>query len=106
MADDKNLEGVEIAFVSGGLSGADIDLRGVFGREQLSRLFAFDLILAHRGGPFSDDDLDKLLGAPCAIAFGAKKGDVVHGLLERIELVDSTRQTQPRYLARMVPTVS
>jgi type VI secretion system secreted protein VgrG len=105
MSDDKQLEGVQIAFVSGGLPDEVIELRGVFGREKLSRLFEFDLLLVRRDGPFSDDELDALLRAPCAVALGTREGDRVHGLLERIELIDSAREAPARYLARLVPTV-
>ncbi|MFO0756817.1 MAG: type VI secretion system tip protein TssI/VgrG [Byssovorax sp.] len=105
MADDKSLEGIQIAFVSGGLPDEIIDLRGVWGRERLSRLFEFDVILSRRAGPFSDDELDELLKAPCALALGPRPGDVVHGLVERVELIDATRNVAARYLARIVPTV-
>lgn len=104
MAEDKGLEGVQIAFVSGAMPDDDIRLRGVWGRERLSRLFEFDLVLSRAAGPFSDEQLDDLLKAPCAVALGPRPGDVVHGLLERIELIDSTRNVAARYFARLVPT--
>jgi type VI secretion system secreted protein VgrG len=105
MAEEKNLEGVQIAFISGALPDEDIDLLGVWGRERLSRLFEFDVLLARSAGPFSDTELDDLLRVPCAIALGPRPGDVVHGLIERIELIDSARTVAARYLARIVPTV-
>ncbi len=105
MADEKNLEGIEIAFVSGALPDDDIRLRGVWGREKLSRLFEFDILISRAAGPFTDDQLDDLLRAPCAISLGPRPGDVVHGLLERIELIDSARTVGARYIARLVPTV-
>lgn len=104
MSDDQQLEGVKIAFVSGGLPDEEIELRGVYGREKLSRLFEFDLLLVRKDGPFTDDQLDALLRAPCAVALGNREGDRVHGLLERIELLDATRDEPARYIARLVPT--
>jgi type VI secretion system secreted protein VgrG len=103
MADDKRLEGVEIKFLSGAMPKDDVRLRGVVGREQISRLFEFDLLLSRKGERYTDDQLDALLKAPCAITLGPRPGDVVHGLLSSIEVIDATRTAEPVYLARMVP---
>ena len=100
------LEGIEIGFVSGGLpDGDEVELRGVHGVERLSQLFSFDLHLA-RPTPFSPVEIDDLLSAPCAIVLGTDAGDVVHGILDRIRLVDSTGRVAARYVARLVPTLS
>ena len=93
MADDESLESVQIKFASGALPDDKVRLRGVWGRERLSRLFEFDLLI-QRQTPYTDDELDQLLKAPCAIALGPKKGDVVHGLLEHIEVVDHERNVR------------
>jgi type VI secretion system secreted protein VgrG len=103
MADEHGLEGIPIKFASGGLPGDDIRLRGLLGRERLSGLFEFDLLLTRPSGPFTPAELDQLLGAPCAVAMGDHPGDVVHGLLERVQRIDAARTVPPRYLARMVP---
>ena len=105
MADGKSAEGIDIAFRCGALPDDTVRLISIDGRERLSRLFEFDLVLSREAGPFSDDELDELLTAPCAIALGPKPGDIVHGLLESIELVDSSRDVAARYIARMVPSV-
>jgi type VI secretion system secreted protein VgrG len=103
MADEKRLEGIHIGFISGAMKDDDVRLVGAVGRERLSRLFEFDLVLSRAAGPYSDDELDALLRAPCAITLGTKPGDVVHGLLASIEQVDAERQESARYLARLVP---
>jgi type VI secretion system secreted protein VgrG len=103
MTDPKRLEGVDLGFVSGALPEDEVRLRGVRGRERLSQLFQFDLLLA-RPEPFTAEELDALLSAPCAIAFGHHAGDVVHGILESIRLLDSARTVEARYIARLVPT--
>lgn len=104
MSDEKALEGIEIGFMSGALPDADdIDLRGLIGREELSRLFEFKLLLS-RPAPFTPGEINDLLHAPCAVAMGPKPADVVHGLLRDIELIDSTRDVAARYIATMVPT--
>ena len=64
-------------------------LISVVGRERLSRLFEFDLLLSRKGERYTDDELDDLLKAPCAIALGPRPGDVVHGLLSAIEVLDA-----------------
>jgi type VI secretion system secreted protein VgrG len=103
MADDNRLEGVEIKFVSGAQPNDDVRLRGVVGRERLSRLFEFDLLISRKGERYTDDQLDALLKAPCAITLGPRPGDVVHGILSSVEVVDGTRSSEPVYYARMVP---
>ena len=74
-----------IAFKSGALPDDDVELKGFVGRERLSRLFEFELILARRE-PYTDQEIDDLLRSPCAIAMGGRKGDIVHGILSSIQL--------------------
>lgn len=105
MTDEKRLEGVELSFLSGGIEGRTIDLHGVWGTEKLSRLFEFELLLVCPDGPLTDAELDALLQTPCAISMGPKDGDVVHGILERVEMLDSARTVAARYIAKMVPSV-
>ncbi len=97
-------EELGLKFVSGACPQDDIRLLGVHGREWLSRLFEYDLLLT-RSEPFSRSELDKLLHAPCAVALGSHAGDVLHGLLADITEIDTAQSKTPRYLARMVPTV-
>jgi type VI secretion system secreted protein VgrG len=105
MADDQRLEGIEIAFKSGALPSERLELLGVWGREAISRLFAFDFVFTRAAGPLSDAQLDDLLQAPAALSMGPKPGDIVHGLIESIELVDAARTVAARYRARLVPNV-
>ncbi|HVY45151.1 MAG TPA: type VI secretion system tip protein TssI/VgrG [Minicystis sp.] len=102
MADDGSLESVEIGFISGAMPDDDVRLLGVRGRERLSGLFEFDLLFT-RSAHYSDAELDDLLKAPCAIALGPKPGDVVHGLLASVEVLDTTRTVAAVYVAKMVP---
>ena len=105
MSDDKRLEGIQIKFASGALPDDDIRLRGVWGRERIGRLFEFDLLLSRASGPLSPEELDDMLRAPAVVALGPRPKDRVHGLLERVELIDSTRTVAARYMARLVPNV-
>ena len=102
--DDKSLESIQIRFASGAMPNDAVRLRGVVGRERLSKLFEFDLVI-ERVEPYTDDELDQLLKAPCAIALGPRKGDIVHGLLQSIDVIDHERGVNARYLARMVPNL-
>src|SRR4051812_29790392 len=104
MADDvKTSDEIHIGFVSGSAPTDDVRLLGVVGRERLSRLFEFDLLFIRPESRYSDDELDKLLKSPCAIALGPKPGDVVHGILSTIDVLDATRKSPPHYVARLVP---
>ena len=94
-----------LRFASGAVSGdGDVHLAGVHGRESLSRLFEFDLRI-ERVKPYTDDELDDLLKAPCAISLGPRKGDVVHGLLKSIEVLDRIDGSNAQYVATMVPNL-
>lgn len=96
---------IEIAFLSAGLADdAQPLLHGAVGREELSRLFEIRLLLS-RATPLSEDELDIMLSSHCAISLGKGEHDVVTGCLERIELLDHTRDVMARYVAVMVPTV-
>ena len=105
MTDPSALESIDIAFLSAAMPDEEIDLLGLWGKEELSRLFSFRLLLA-REKPFSDDELDELLNNHCAVAMGPGEHDTVHGILESIELLDHTRSVRARYLATMVPSVA
>jgi type VI secretion system secreted protein VgrG len=99
------LEDTHIAFLSGALpDDGTLRLFGVEGRETLSRLYEFELYLTRQGEAFSPAELDALLDAPCAVALGPNPGDVMHGLLQRIRLLDTSGTLPPRYVATMVPT--
>src|SRR5262245_579013 len=93
-------------FASGAFEDRNIVLEGVWGRERLSRLYQFDLLLRRYSGvAFTDKELDDLLKAPCTFAFGSRSsGEVVHGVIESIDILDSPHD-HPRYTARVVPNV-
>lgn len=98
------LQTANLAFKSGAIPHDDVALRGVIGRERISTLFEFKLVLG-RDKPYTDDEIDGLLKTPCAIALGTKKGSIVHGILSSIEMRDATRDNSIGYLATMVPNV-
>ena len=83
-----------------------LSLLGVDGREELSRLFSFDLLLVRQGAALEDDKLAALVHDPCVIALGTSKSDVVHGYLSSIEHVGGARDEAVYYRARLVPFAS
>ncbi|HVY45494.1 MAG TPA: type VI secretion system tip protein TssI/VgrG [Minicystis sp.] len=102
---DGNNDRLAIRFATGAFPDDDLVLEGAWGKEKISRLYAFDLVVRRNsGGPYTDDEIDALLKAPCSFAFGPGDGEVVHGLVERIDVLDSPRE-RPRYVVRVVPNV-
>jgi type VI secretion system secreted protein VgrG len=108
MADDEaGRRTIHLGFASAALPADDeVQLHGVHGREQLSRLYEYELLLVRPAGAFSDAQVDDLLRDRCVITLGDRPGDIVHGLLGSIELLDASRDGVARYLARLVPNVS
>ncbi len=102
---DSGQQAVSLAFAAGKVGPGEVTLRGVRGRERISRLFSLDLYLVRDAGPFSADELDTLFTVPCAVALGDGPGDVVRGVLESVRQLDVTRGTAC-YVARLVPTVA
>jgi type VI secretion system secreted protein VgrG len=103
---DQGMQKVSLAFAAGKLRPGELRLLGVRGREQISRLFAFDLLLSRDAGPLSEDEIDRLFSVPCAIAMGEGPGDVVRGVLESVRRLPASRSDTAHYLARMVPTAA
>jgi type VI secretion system secreted protein VgrG len=93
-----------IEFICGGLEDdVTLEVRHVKGREELSRLFHFDLVLKH-GSALTPDQLDTLLKAPCVMSLGYGEHDLVHGILESIQLLEALDGDHATYRARMVPS--
>ncbi len=90
-------------FLSGALDvDDDVRLDGARGSERISHLFEWKLLLV-RPNPFTDEDLDGLTKSECAIAIGARPGDIVFGRLSDIQVLDAHRKEPARYVATMVP---
>src|SRR5262245_43540034 len=97
-------EGLQLAFKSGGMPDDDIRLIRATGTERLSWLFEYELAL-WRPAALTDAEIDTLLKTPCVIALGIEEGDLVHGILSEIELVEAQPNAGARYTAKLVPTV-
>jgi len=105
MAEDRS--GIHLGFFSGAFadSGA-LQLLGVRGKETISQLFEFELLLERQGTPLTDKELEDIVRKPCVMALGLKQGDLVHGTIVSIEHLDGTRHVKQLYVARLVPQVS
>jgi type VI secretion system secreted protein VgrG len=104
----KSTAGIQLGFYSPAFPKRDrgMALLGANGREELSSLFEFDLLLKRDGEPLSEDERAALVSEPCVIALGARKGDVVHGVMSSIVHVHGVRDRVHYYRARMVPVAS
>jgi len=102
---------IELGVASGAMPTDKLELRGVWGRECLSRLYELDLLLWRpeaetiKPKPFTDEELSALLHAPMAVSIGPNDTDLFHGVLAHLEVIDTPSTETPRYFARLVPTV-
>jgi type VI secretion system secreted protein VgrG len=105
MSEDNVID--SIAFASGAMSSRSFRLRGVHGRESISKLFEYDLLVARENNatPFTLDEIDSLLSSPCSLALGRKPSDRVHGILTDVEFVRTEPLQGALYRMRMVPSV-
>ncbi len=109
MADKKiGTDGIQLGFYTSTFPDEPtaLSLLGAFGREELSRLFEYRLLLGRYGEPLSEEELAGLVTDPCVIALGNRAGDLVHGVLSEIEHVEGTRASRSYYVAKLVPYTS
>jgi type VI secretion system secreted protein VgrG len=107
MADDDDRRGIHLGFFSKAMKSDDrpLSLLGLDGREELSRLFEIDLLLARTGEPLDAKLTTALLQDPCVIAIGTQKSDIIHGYLASIEHVAGSKEAS-YYRARLVPVTA
>lgn len=103
MADQR---GVALGFLSPAVQNGALQLIGVQGREELSRLFEFELLLMRHGAPLTLAELEEIVRQPAVLALGQRADDLVHGIITSIEHLDGTRHKLPVYVARLVPQVA
>jgi type VI secretion system secreted protein VgrG len=101
---DNLLNGAVLAFKSAAVPDDTAWLMAARGRERISHLYEVDLLLG-RLKPYSESQIKDLLKAPCAVALGDGAGEVIHGLLASIELLDGSSTGPVQYEARLVPNV-
>lgn len=81
-------------------AGADLSLRRLHGREEVSRLFRYDLVLL---GPSHDLDLEGLLGTGATVEVDCQDGPRhLHGIVADISY-RGEMEDQARYDAVLVP---
>src|SRR5438477_447791 len=92
-------------FATGAQPKGRLRLLGFHGREAVSRLFAFDLLLEQDDAPLEDGEIDALFRSPCGFAMGAGKGDFVRGLATRVRMLDRAGEQGFRYVISIAPTM-
>lgn len=104
---DGTKQGVQLGFFSNAFKDSKaLQLIGVRGKERISQLFEFDLLLTRKGPALTEDELQEIVRQPCVVALGRREADLVHGILVAIEHLDGARHVHPTYVARMVPQVA
>lgn len=100
----------ELRFSSGAISrDRPLELRGVRGREAISELFSFELLVRH-DGPLLDEEIDKLFQSPCAIGLGPEGTDIVRGIVTEVRVLPHVLDRDAvadmhDYVLTMQPTV-
>lgn len=102
MADQKTPQPIE--FLSAAVPKEFLEVRKLRGREALSRLYHFDLVLKRAAGPLTQGQIDDMLKRPCALSTGLGDHDIVHGIVERLSLMDGQSEGAATYRARVVPS--
>ncbi len=96
----------DYGFATGALPQGDLRLLGFWGVEEISRLSRFELLIRHDPGALSDEQIDALFKAPCGVAMGPEKGDVVRGVVTRVRSIDIPGEPGAHYVVTMEPTAS
>ncbi len=101
---ENDRQGIHLGFFSKTQKAdpAPLALIGVDGCEQVSDLFAFDLLLYRRADPLEEEQLAALVADPCVIALGVKKTDLFHGVLASIEHMGGAKGRGTFYKAHFV----
>lgn len=98
------VESVHLAFRSAAVERGELRLLGVRGRDAMNELFSFDLLLSREKGALAPTALDQLFAAPCAVALGPGRDDIVRGVLASFRQIDTAANEPAVFVARMVPT--
>ena len=90
-------------------SGRELMLRGVDGREALSTLYSFELLVTEKRdgqNPMSASELQGLLGAPAVLQFDKGSERAIHGVIAAVNAIEMGPSVPPRYQLKLVPSVS
>lgn len=91
-----------VVFRSGASAAQDLFVRELDGREGLSELFAFELVVESPAA-LSHEAVDELLALPAYIAFGESDEHKVHGVVREVEMLSMAEPTPVLYRLRLVP---
>ncbi len=91
-------------FNSTALAGKKVRVLRVDGTERLGQLYEFRVLFRCEAGRLTDDELDHLLLAPCALALD-DDSDVIHGIARAVETQDARAGYAAIYEIVLVPTM-
>jgi type VI secretion system secreted protein VgrG len=100
-----DLRNLGVVFTSRALDANAVHVLDIAGREQLGQLFEFRVRFTVETGPLADAEIDQLLQSPCSFTLGVGADDVVHGVVQEIDLVADAEGRQTIYVATVVPSV-
>jgi type VI secretion system secreted protein VgrG len=94
----------EVVFISSALGPGELLLERLRGREAISELYSFELVLAGDGeAALASDTLQDVMAGTVGIAFGSGHEYPLWGVLREIEMVARDDGRAPMYRAVMVP---
>ena len=95
-----------LIFDSKPLSRGEVRLRRLRGREGISRLFRYDLLLETASREFLDPDkVEALVGAQAYVALAENEQVPIHGILRSVELCEGSVHGHVTYLVKLVPRI-
>lgn len=93
------------AFSSAALDAGNLRVVSIDGTEQISSLYEFRVRFRNDAGPLTEDELTKVLLAPCAFALGDTDDDVVKGIAREVTVLQAEQGRPTLYEVTVVPAV-
>jgi type VI secretion system secreted protein VgrG len=90
------------SFASTALDSEQVRVDSVDGFERLGQLYEFRIRIMHASGFLSEDEISKLLLAPCSLTLGAS--DPINGIAREVEILESAEDQTAFYEIVLVPT--
>lgn len=75
----------------------------MIGREEISRLFVFDVWVRSTAEPLFLEDFDEIMGGTATLSFGPDREHPIHGVVRDIELLPTDDIGRVVYRLRVVP---
>jgi type VI secretion system secreted protein VgrG len=76
------------------------------GHEEISRPFAFELVVRPLGEPLVFDDFEEIMGGTATISFGPQREHPIHGVVRGIDLMPTRDIAHLEYKIQVVPRLA